>query len=232
MGLAPWGVRGIRGDAGRAWGAARSEGGCSVPARGQGDGRGVAGGQASFMPPPAFDRMKVETAMRVVVSFLSESRMKIVQYPHPALRRAGRPLTAIDKTARMQAEAMLELMYAHKGLGLAANQVALPYQIDRAELHRRPAAARQGGRLPQPRHPRTQGHHRGRRGLSELPRPVRQGAPGQERQGGGLQPQGEKLEITATDLAAAPGSTRSIICTASCSSTSSAPSASWPCATR
>jgi peptide deformylase len=55
--------------------------------------------------------------------------MKIVQYPHPALRRVARPLTAIDKTVRMQAEAMLDLMYAHKGLGLAANQVALPYQI-------------------------------------------------------------------------------------------------------
>jgi len=55
--------------------------------------------------------------------------MKIVQYPHPALRWAARPLTAIDKTVRMHAEAMLELMYAHKGLGLAAPQVALPYQM-------------------------------------------------------------------------------------------------------
>ena len=55
--------------------------------------------------------------------------MKIVQYPHPALRWVTRPLTAIDKTVRMHAEAMLELMYAHKGLGLAATQVALPYQM-------------------------------------------------------------------------------------------------------
>jgi peptide deformylase len=55
--------------------------------------------------------------------------MKIVQYPHPALRRPARPLTAIDKQVRMDAAEMLELMYAHKGLGLAANQVALPYQL-------------------------------------------------------------------------------------------------------
>src|ERR1700740_2369065 len=55
--------------------------------------------------------------------------MKIVQYPHPALRRASRPLTAIDKQVRMVAAEMLELMYAHKGLGLAANQGALPYQL-------------------------------------------------------------------------------------------------------
>jgi peptide deformylase len=55
--------------------------------------------------------------------------MKIVQYPHPALRRPARPLTAIDKQVRMHAARMLELMYEHKGLGLAANQVALPYQL-------------------------------------------------------------------------------------------------------
>jgi peptide deformylase len=55
--------------------------------------------------------------------------MKIVQYPHPALRRPARALTAIDKQVRMHAEAMLELMYEHKGLGLAANQVALTYQM-------------------------------------------------------------------------------------------------------
>jgi len=55
--------------------------------------------------------------------------MKIVQYPHPALRWAARPLTAIDKQVRMHAAEMLELMYAHKGLGLAATQVALPYQM-------------------------------------------------------------------------------------------------------
>jgi peptide deformylase len=55
--------------------------------------------------------------------------MKIVQYPHPALRWVARPLTAIDKQVRMHAAEMLELMYAHKGLGLAATQVALPYQM-------------------------------------------------------------------------------------------------------
>jgi peptide deformylase len=55
--------------------------------------------------------------------------MKIVQYPHPALRRPAQPLTAIDKQVRMHAARMLELMYEHKGLGLAANQVALTYQM-------------------------------------------------------------------------------------------------------
>jgi peptide deformylase len=55
--------------------------------------------------------------------------MKIVQFPHPSLRHAARPLTAIDKKVEEAAAKMLELMYAHKGLGLAAPQVALPYQL-------------------------------------------------------------------------------------------------------
>jgi peptide deformylase len=55
--------------------------------------------------------------------------MKIVRYPHPALRHQSRPLTAIDRKVRMQAAQMLELMYEAHGLGLAANQVAWPFQL-------------------------------------------------------------------------------------------------------
>jgi peptide deformylase len=55
--------------------------------------------------------------------------MKIVHYPHPSLRHPGKPLTAIDNKVRKAAEEMLNLMYEAKGLGLAAPQVALPYQM-------------------------------------------------------------------------------------------------------
>jgi len=55
--------------------------------------------------------------------------MKIVQYPHPALRFAARPVTTIDNELRRIVAEMLELMYANKGLGLAAPQVSLPYQV-------------------------------------------------------------------------------------------------------
>ena len=55
--------------------------------------------------------------------------MKIVKYPHPALRHRSKPLTMIDKEVRLQAERMLALMYEAKGLGLAANQVAWPFQL-------------------------------------------------------------------------------------------------------
>jgi peptide deformylase len=55
--------------------------------------------------------------------------MKIVQYPHPALRHRTRPLTSIDKEVRLLAGKMLDLMYEARGLGLAAPQVGLPFQM-------------------------------------------------------------------------------------------------------
>jgi peptide deformylase len=55
--------------------------------------------------------------------------MKIVHYPHPALRHPGRPITTIDRELRVQIGEMMQLMYEAKGLGLAAPQVALPFQL-------------------------------------------------------------------------------------------------------
>jgi peptide deformylase len=55
--------------------------------------------------------------------------MKIVQYPHPALRHEAQPLTAIDEQVRTQARRMLDLMYEAHGIGLAGNQVAWPYRL-------------------------------------------------------------------------------------------------------
>ena len=55
--------------------------------------------------------------------------MKIVQYPHPALRTKARPVTALDGDIVKAANEMLELMYKHEGLGLAAPQVAIPYRV-------------------------------------------------------------------------------------------------------
>lgn len=55
--------------------------------------------------------------------------LKIVHYPHPSLRHKAKPLTAIDAKVVKHAEEMLALMYEAKGLGLAATQVALPYQL-------------------------------------------------------------------------------------------------------
>jgi peptide deformylase len=55
--------------------------------------------------------------------------LKIVQYPHPSLRHPAVPLTGITEKVRSLAAAMLDLMYEHHGLGLAAPQVGMPYQM-------------------------------------------------------------------------------------------------------
>jgi peptide deformylase len=55
--------------------------------------------------------------------------MKIVNYPHPALRVKARPVTSIDANLQKAAGEMLEIMYKHDGLGLAAPQVTLDYQM-------------------------------------------------------------------------------------------------------
>lgn len=55
--------------------------------------------------------------------------MEIVHYPHPALRWKSRPVKEIDANLRKIVAQMFELMYAAKGIGLAANQVALPYRL-------------------------------------------------------------------------------------------------------
>jgi peptide deformylase len=55
--------------------------------------------------------------------------MRIVHYPHPALRHPARPVSAVTKQLNIQIGDMMEAMYEAKGLGLAAPQVALPYQL-------------------------------------------------------------------------------------------------------
>jgi peptide deformylase len=55
--------------------------------------------------------------------------LEIVTYPHPALRYVSRPVTEIDDDLRATIRDMFELMYAAKGIGLAANQVALPFRF-------------------------------------------------------------------------------------------------------
>ncbi len=59
----------------------------------------------------------------------SLTELKIVQYPHPALRYKSKPITRVDSELRSIVGQMFELMYAAKGIGLAANQVDLPLRL-------------------------------------------------------------------------------------------------------
>jgi peptide deformylase len=55
--------------------------------------------------------------------------MKIVNFPHPSLRYPAVPVTHIDARLLTFAREMIDLMYEHRGLGLAAPQVGLPFQL-------------------------------------------------------------------------------------------------------
>ncbi|MGE5194316.1 MAG: peptide deformylase [Deltaproteobacteria bacterium] len=55
--------------------------------------------------------------------------MQIVRYPHPALRFKSVPITQITTELRDAVREMFDLMYAAEGIGLAANQVGLPYRF-------------------------------------------------------------------------------------------------------
>lgn len=55
--------------------------------------------------------------------------MKIVQYPHPILTYVSKPLQKIDAKIREIVAEMFDLMYRADGVGLAANQVELPYRL-------------------------------------------------------------------------------------------------------
>jgi len=56
-------------------------------------------------------------------------RLHLVEYPHPALLRRTRPLARIDATVCAAVARMFDIMYESQGIGLAANQVALPYRM-------------------------------------------------------------------------------------------------------
>jgi len=55
--------------------------------------------------------------------------MRIVKYPHPTLRYESKPLKRVDSELKGMIRQMFDLMYQNEGIGLAANQVDLPYRF-------------------------------------------------------------------------------------------------------
>ena len=55
--------------------------------------------------------------------------LKIVRYPDPRLREVGVELPCIDEAVRALTERMFELMFAAKGIGLAAQQVGIAARL-------------------------------------------------------------------------------------------------------
>ena len=65
--------------------------------------------------------------------------MDILPYPHPALHWKSKPIQEINADLRKVVAEMFELMYAASGIGLAANQVGLPYRLFILNLSSDPA---------------------------------------------------------------------------------------------
>jgi len=57
------------------------------------------------------------------------SRLDILEYPDPRLKRKARPVTAFDERLRQLVADMAETMYAAPGVGLAATQVDVHRRI-------------------------------------------------------------------------------------------------------
>ena len=55
--------------------------------------------------------------------------MEIIHYPHPTLRHKSKPIKRVDAALRKTVREMFDLMYEHRGVGLAANQVDLPIRL-------------------------------------------------------------------------------------------------------
>jgi peptide deformylase len=60
---------------------------------------------------------------------LELENVQIIKYPHPTLRHKSKPLRRVDRELAKLIANMFDLMYEQRGIGLAANQVDLPYRL-------------------------------------------------------------------------------------------------------
>ena len=63
------------------------------------------------------------------MSDFSPSSLSIIPFPHPTLRYVAKPIRRVTPELRLIADRMFELMYEHRGVGLAATQVDLPIRM-------------------------------------------------------------------------------------------------------
>lgn len=95
--------------------------------------------------------------------------MQIVQYGHPVLRWKSKPIQSINAELRSVVSEMFELMYAAKGIGLAANQVGLPLRFFVVNVMADPAEKDEEIVFLNPRIRRRKGTTTGEEGCLSLP---------------------------------------------------------------
>lgn len=60
---------------------------------------------------------------------IDPAALQIITFPHPTLRHEAQPVRRVDAGLKDIVARMFELMYAHRGVGLAATQVDLPMRL-------------------------------------------------------------------------------------------------------
>lgn len=129
-------------------------------------------------------------------------KLQIVHYPHPALVHATKPVGRIDKQLNLQIGAMLEAMYEARGLGLAANQVALPYQLLVTNLTGDAEQRDQEAVYINPVIVERKGNQDGEEGCLSFPGLFQKVRRAKTVKVEAYNLNGDKVEITASDLAA------------------------------
>lgn len=66
---------------------------------------------------------------QLLLTLLESHLMEIVKFGHPCLRRKSTPLEEISPELKATVRRMFALMYEARGIGLAANQVGLPFRF-------------------------------------------------------------------------------------------------------
>lgn len=95
--------------------------------------------------------------------------MQIVPYPHPALSFRSVDVKQIDATLRKTVGQMFDLMYEAQGIGLAANQIGLPFRFFVVNLATRPDEKDEEIVFLNPVISRKRGHDVGEEGCLSLP---------------------------------------------------------------
>jgi peptide deformylase len=95
--------------------------------------------------------------------------LQIIHYPHPTLRHVSRPLTRVDAELKRMVAEMFELMYEHEGVGLAANQVDLPYRLFISNVEGNPKAKESESVFINPVIVKGSGQHEREEGCLSLP---------------------------------------------------------------
>lgn len=128
--------------------------------------------------------------------------LEIVHFPHPALRWKSKPLTAINADLKDVVRQMFELMYEAKGIGLAANQVALPWRLFVINLTGDPSAKEEEIVFINPEITHRKGSQEGEEGCLSLPKLYGQVRRAEEIVVDAFDLDGQQFELTVDDLGA------------------------------